>query len=60
MEVEVAEHISRLAAPIFAALLSHGSVSDLENPEWQRKARAAAIRQACRLWEDTIDAPPPG
>ena len=49
---DLAAHISLLAAPIFAALLRHGSVADLEDPEWQKKARAAAIRQAKLLWED--------
>ena len=55
MNHDLATHISLLAAPIFAALLRHGSVADLEDPKWQKEARAAAIRQAKRLWEDVCD-----
>ena len=53
MNDELATHISLLAAPIFAALLQRGSVIDLEGSEWQKTARAWAIRQAQQLWEDT-------
>ena len=56
MPEDLATHISLLAAPIFAALLRHGSFADLEDPKWQEAARAASIRQAKRLWEDTLEA----
>lgn len=55
LRTETAMQISLLAAPIFAALIYRGSVADLENPEWQKSARAAAIRQAKLLWIDTCD-----
>ena len=54
MNVELAEEIARLAAPIFAALIVKASVEQIEDNRWQREARAAAIRQASLLWNQTL------
>ena len=55
----MATHISLLAAPIYAALIQHAKVAQLESHEWRTDARAASIRQAKRLWRQTLDADPP-
>ena len=53
MNDELADHIALLAAPIYAALMQRASNIELQSQEWQQDARAAAIRQAMALWQDT-------
>jgi hypothetical protein len=55
MTVAMAQEMVRLAAPIYAALLHHGRMVDLESKEWQREARAAALRQALALWQQALE-----
>ena len=59
MNAEIAEHISALAAPIYAALLQQIlSVDGLHAPaELIAKLRKQAIVEAEALWAATLEAP---
>ena len=54
MTPERAEHISLLAAPIYAALLAQGLYAPAEVLDAMRKQ---AIVQAQALWQATLDTP---
>jgi hypothetical protein len=54
MNYELAEEIAHLAAPIYAALLQRAYPADLDSKDWHRAVRAAAIRQAFALWQETL------
>ena len=58
MTRELAEHITILAAPIYAAFIAKASVPLIETEEWQQDARAAALRQARLLWDEALEAEP--
>jgi hypothetical protein len=59
MNYELAEQVGRLAAPIYAALMQRASHVDLQSKSWQQDARAAALRQARLLWDETLDSVSP-
>lgn len=59
MNRELAEHISLLAAPIYAAMLQRHIVASTELPaETLSEMRKHAIIQAHALWRETLDAKP--
>lgn len=53
MSPELAEHISRLAAPIYAALLMRNRGSSFDEV-LMRALRAQAIQHAMDLWRETV------
>jgi hypothetical protein len=55
MNYDLAEQISLIAAPIYAALMQRASNIDLQTKSWQQEARAAAIRQAHALWLEALE-----
>jgi hypothetical protein len=59
MNRELAEHISLLAAPIYAALLTRDWTETRSNipPEMLSRLRGLAITQAHALWLDTLETP---
>lgn len=57
MNRELAEHISRLAAPLFAAMLApHVTYSPSVSVATLTVLRQHAIEQAHALWLQTLDA----
>jgi len=58
MDREFAEHISLMAAPIYAAMVqAHMIGSPSVTTEMQAVLRKHAITQAHALWLDTLEAP---
>lgn len=58
MKPDFAEHISLLAAPIFAVMLGHHYASSKEiSAEKLSELRGHAITQAHALWLDTLERP---
>jgi hypothetical protein len=56
MNHELAEHISLMAAPIYAALLMRAEPREvITEREWLEAARKLAIRLARALWLQTLD-----
>jgi hypothetical protein len=55
MNSDLAEHISRLAAPIYAAMLV-GSPEIPHDEAWRALAYIVAINMARELWKATLDA----
>jgi hypothetical protein len=56
MSPELAEHISLLAAPIYATLIARPKPpSDVTDEEYRGLAILAAIRMAQELWKATLD-----
>jgi hypothetical protein len=59
MNRELAEHVSLLAAPIFAALIVSARVTQTGEPNdsaWQGAMRFVALNQARLLWEEALRA----
>ena len=57
MHADLADLIALIAAPIYAALMQRASNIELQSKDWQRDARAAAIRQALALRLDALEMP---
>ena len=57
MNFELADQISLIAAPIYAALMRGATVEDLESRAWQKAAHTAAIRQALALRKRALEMP---
>jgi hypothetical protein len=54
---ELAEHVSLIAAPIFAALIARAAPPQMiGDPDWQKQAHAVAINLAHDLWLATLEA----
>lgn len=59
MNRELAEHISLLAAPIYAVLVVRKRPAKMAADQWRYEARERAIAQALALWSQTLDAEQP-
>jgi hypothetical protein len=64
MNRELAEHISLLAAPIYAALIATGipgaaGEQTARADDWHLMAQGIAIRRALELWRETLSGNPP-
>lgn len=55
MNSELATHISLLAAPIYAAMLTRKPDGTVFDRAWHDSARAAAIAFAIELWKATLE-----
>jgi hypothetical protein len=59
MNRELADHISLLAAPIYAALISSRGNPRAQTDDWHLMAQGIAIRRALELWRETLSGDPP-
>jgi hypothetical protein len=56
MNRELAEHVSLIAAPIYAAMLARAEPREvIGDREWQDTAMSIAIKLAHKLWIATLD-----
>jgi len=51
---ELATHISLLAAPVYAALISRAPPGKIGDDAWQEQARTIALALARELWHKAI------